>query len=178
MEAVSAIRTSEKVGALLAALAQFQASLKPIPKEAVNPHFRSKYADLPSIMEEVNPLLAKAGLLVQSFMLDGGEGRALLATRIWHITSGEWMESVAGCGLPKDDAQGAGAANTYLRRYSLCALGVVTEADDDGNTASRAPAQRNGGASYQGQSQGPRNQPAPQSKRPAPVNNGDEDIPF
>ena len=37
--------------------------------------------------------------------------------------------------LPKNDPQGMGAAITYARRYSLCAmLGIVTE-DDDGEGA-------------------------------------------
>jgi hypothetical protein len=35
----------------------------------------------------------------------------------------------------RSDAQGIGAATTYLRRYSLAAMAGVTQEDDDGNSA-------------------------------------------
>jgi hypothetical protein len=38
--------------------------------------------------------------------------------------------------VSKPDAQGAGSAITYMRRYALAAIVGVVQADDDGNSAS------------------------------------------
>jgi hypothetical protein len=38
--------------------------------------------------------------------------------------------------VTKADAQGAGSALTYMRRYALAAVVGVVQADDDGNAAS------------------------------------------
>jgi hypothetical protein len=38
--------------------------------------------------------------------------------------------------VSKPDAQGAGSALTYMRRYALAAVVGVVQADDDGNSAS------------------------------------------
>jgi hypothetical protein len=57
-----------------------------------------------------------------------------------HI-SGEWLKATANLKLAKQDPQGQGSAYTYMRRYALSGiLGLATDEDDDGNTAS-APRQ-------------------------------------
>lgn len=145
----SPIQASPVVTDLLIALVSFRRDLPRVPKQAVNPHFGSRYADLPSIMDVVDPLLDKHGLLLMQWMADGGPDRAALAVRLYHIPTGQYLECVAACGVARDDAQSAGGANTYLRRYALCALGVITETDDDGNAAS-----------------GPRTQPQRQERQP------------
>jgi hypothetical protein len=50
-------------------------------------------------------------------------------------TSGEWIEQEMSVPVTKPDAQGAGSALTYMRRYALAAFVGIVQADDDGNAA-------------------------------------------
>jgi hypothetical protein len=76
------------------------------------------------------------------------DGVVTVTTRFLH-SSGEWIETEAGApvahrfekvdGTVTDkgpDAQTAGSAISYLRRYSLAAMAGITQEDDDGNAAS------------------------------------------
>lgn len=130
---------SENIGALAAALCEVQSQMKPAAKDAVNPHFKSKYADLGSLWETCRELLGTHGLSIVQ-LPGGGEGVISLTTVLMH-TSGEWISSDAQTVPRAFDPQAVGSAITYLRRYSLAAmLGVVADEDDDGNAGSR-PAQ-------------------------------------
>jgi hypothetical protein len=51
-------------------------------------------------------------------------------------SSGEWVAQNMSLPVSKPDAQGAGSAITYMRRYALAAIVGVVQADDDGNSAS------------------------------------------
>lgn len=101
--------------------------------------FSYSYADLPTILEAVNPILQKHNLAVgQSVVsINGGVG---VETRIYH--TGGHVERFGPLYLPGgDDARSAGSSVTYSRRYSLCAaLGIATDEDNDGATASPKPA--------------------------------------
>lgn len=136
----SQILTSPSVAALAAALAKAQAQIAPAPKSSVNPHFRSHYADLASVVDASRAALAANGLAVVQCPVDSSRPDSVaLATRLIH-SSGEWIESTVSTRLAKNDAQGVGSALTYLRRYSLAAIvGVTSCEDDDGNAASRTP---------------------------------------
>ena len=58
-----------------------------------------------------------------------------LTTIISH-KSGEFISQEMSVPVTKPDAQGAGSALTYMRRYALAAVVGVVQADDDGNAAS------------------------------------------
>lgn len=136
------IHMSNTVGELAKALAAAQAELEPAKKEAVNPHFRSKYADLSACWDAVRAPLARHGLAVSQLpSLDGDVVR--LTTMLLH-TSGEFIGSDAAVRLAKHDAPSVGSALTYLRRYSLSAIvGLASAEDDDGVAAmAAAPAAR------------------------------------
>lgn len=121
---------------LAAALVALQADLVPVGKTAENPFFKSKYADLPSVMQAVQPLLANHKLAVSQFITNI-DGQSALRTILMH-ESGQSIEDVMPLLLPKEDPQGQGSAITYARRYSFMAvLGVVADEDDDGNKASK-----------------------------------------
>lgn len=121
---------SESLKEIATALVAFQSEVKNVKKDATNPYFKSKYATLDSIWDEVRPLLAKHGLAVVQLPTEGG-----LETMIMH-KSGEFVSSVMSLSPAKNDPQGQGSAITYARRYALgAALGVVTETDDDANSA-------------------------------------------
>ncbi len=127
---------SQSITELAKALATVQGALQPAAKEAVNPHFRSKYADLPAVWDACRALLTKAGLSVVQMPVEAGAGRVGLTTMLLHA-SGEYISSTVSTALQNDNAQGVGSALTYLRRYSLAAMvGIVADDDDDGNKAS------------------------------------------
>ena len=131
------MRTSESIQDLSAAMAAAQGAMKPAVKDATNPHFKSKYADLSSVFEAVREPFAKNGLSVWQ-ELGNAEGGVTVTTRLVHKT-GQWVE-FGPLYVPagKQDAQGLGSAATYARRYGLAsALGVCADEDDDGTAASQ-----------------------------------------
>lgn len=111
-------------------------------KDSNNPHFKSKYADLSSVVDAIKPALTSNGLFFVQ-MTHEQPGGVCVETVVCH-SSGEQM-SFGKLFVPagKNDAQGYGSALTYARRYSLMtAFGVCPE-DDDGNAASRSPQHHN-----------------------------------
>jgi len=127
------METSAEIGKIAAALAKFQGEVGNVGKDGLNPFFKSKYATLENIINTVREPLHKNGLSFSQF--PSGENE--LATILMH-TSGEYIKATAKM-TPKDASpQAQGSAITYLRRYALSAiLGIATEDDDDGNSASK-----------------------------------------
>ena len=110
-------------------LAGFQQECKVIHK-ATKAHQYS-YADLPTILEVINPLLAKHGLGFTQ-LLQGNS----IQTILFHIETGETIESLTE--IPTDEAsrmnifQSAGSGISYFRRYAISSmLGIVTDVDTD-----------------------------------------------
>lgn len=60
-----------------------------------------------------------------------------LCTRIVHIPSGQFIESLLEVKAEKDTYHSYGSAISYLRRYSLITMFGLQDEDDDGNMASR-----------------------------------------
>ena len=130
------MRTSENIAALSAALAKAQGEMKNATLNKVNPHFKSKYADLAGIRDTVIPSLSKNGLaVVQGTSIENGQ--LVVTTRLVH-SSGEWMESQFPIAIDKPQAMGS--AYTYAKRYSLSAMCcIAADEDDDANAAQTAP---------------------------------------
>jgi len=128
--------TTKATPELFAALAEAQGEIENASKNAANPHFRSKYADLAEVLNTVRPVLSKHGLsLVQS---TGFNGELVTVSTVLAHKSGGLIVSEAACKPAKSDAQGVGAATTYLRRYALAAMTGVAQEDDDGNAAAHS----------------------------------------
>lgn len=130
------MKTSESIKNIASALAKFQGSVSDPAKTGVNPFFHgSKYVTLDELIKAVRLPLTENGLaFVQSC---AGADKSISVTTLLLHTSGEWLESDAlVLPLTKNDAQGAGSALTYGRRYSLQSLlGIGWENDDDANSA-------------------------------------------
>lgn len=125
---------------LYAAMAKAFPEIEGATKDSNNPHFRSKYADLASVVEAIKPALCKNGLFFAQITHEQ-DGGVCVETQVFH-SSGESM-SFGKLFVPasKNDAQGYGSALTYARRYSLMAAFGVAPEDDDGNAAAKtAPA--------------------------------------
>jgi len=123
--------------ALFSALALAQSEVENATKNAVNGGFskngKPSYADLAEVLDTVRPVFAKHGLaIIQS--TGYSDGLVFVTTALVHKEGG-YVTSVASCTPAKVDAQGVGAATTYLRRYSLSAMASISQADDDGNSA-------------------------------------------
>lgn len=138
------IKMSESIASLAKAYAQFQQEVINPSNTAKNPQFKSNYAPLDEVINTAKPVLAKYGLSV--LQSTGSEGEAIKIVSILMHESGEYIQSdelvlpayqTKGGGVKEFNAQGAGSAITYGRRYSLSAiLGLASEDDDDGNHAS------------------------------------------
>jgi hypothetical protein len=129
---------------LFKALAAFQQEVPVIHKGTQG--FGYSYADLPAIFDKINPLLKKHGLGFTQ-MLDTKDGIDYIVTLIFHVDSGENLESKVA--IPHvtlkgmNDYQSFGSGVTYFRRYALSSsLGLVTDKDTDasGEQVKKLPA--------------------------------------
>ena len=118
---------------LFTALAKAQSEVENAVKGSTNPHFKSKYADLAEVLNTVRPVFAANGLsIIQIPSFDGA--MASVTTCLAHAKGGT-ITGISSCVPAKTDAQGIGAATTYLRRYSLASVCGVAQEDDDGQSA-------------------------------------------
>lgn len=93
------------------------------------------YADLPTIIEAVRPILVDHGFAVAQSV--GGEHGVVTVTTILFHEAGHSEEFGPTTVPASGDARSVGSAITYARRYGLCAaLGIVPDEDDDGAAAS------------------------------------------
>jgi ERF superfamily protein len=128
---------SEAINELAAALAQAQGEMKPALKDADNPFFKSRYADLASVVEAIRGPFAAHGLSYVQCP-DPCEGEEVAVDTVLLHASGQWISSRTVVPVTKKDAQGFGSALTYARRYGLQAIAGVAAEDDDGNAAASA----------------------------------------
>jgi hypothetical protein len=121
---------------LLGALAVALPTLEGAKKNAANPHLKSKYADLGSVMDAIRPI-AEHGIWFLQITHENDSGAEVETLFIGHgeqISAGRVFVPAS-----KRDAHGFGSALTYARRYGLqTAFGLATE-DDDGHAAVKAP---------------------------------------
>ena len=131
------MRTTESIDAIAPALAKAQAVMEGARKDATNPHFKSKYADLASVWEACRKPLTDNGIAVVQMTIPSDKDEVVVTTRLLH-TSGQWIEGDLALPVSKSDAQGYGSALTYARRYGLSAAVGIAPEDDDGNAAAAA----------------------------------------
>ena len=140
---------SASIASLAAALAKAQGEMEGAAKANVNPHFKSKYADLASVWDACRAPLSKHGLsILQPVKADGAK---VTVTTILAHSSGEWIEESLTMTAGQNTPQGVGSAITYGRRYGLASMVGIAPEDDDGNAASApTPAARQESAAPDG----------------------------
>ena len=128
----------ESITKLASALVKAQAKMDGALKDSANPFFKSKYADLSSVVSAIKPVAAEFGLgyIQVSHNVDN---HAAIETVIVHESGESFSCGIVSVPVAKVDAQGFGSAMTYARRYSLSAAFGVCPEDDDGNAAAKAP---------------------------------------
>ena len=101
-----------------------------ISKDSKNPFFKSKYFDINSLLEHVEPILQKHDLLLLQPILDGK-----VITELIDVETGEKVNSEITLPL-LNDPQKLGSAVSYYRRYTAQSLLGLQATDDDANLAS------------------------------------------
>lgn len=116
---------------LLSKLQKVKAEIGKVSKDSKNPFFKSKYFDINQLLEHVEPLMDKNGLVLLQPINDG-----CVTTEIHCVDSKEKV--ISSLTLPNiADPQKIGSAITYYRRYTLASLLGLQAEDDDGNKASK-----------------------------------------
>jgi hypothetical protein len=116
---------------ILSKLLKAKTEIGKISKDSTNPFFKSKYFDVNSLLEHVEPILQKNSLVLLQ-PISGGK----VITEIFCAESGESIKSSVE--LPVlNDPQKLGSAITYYRRYTLQSLLALQAEDDDANKASK-----------------------------------------
>lgn len=111
-------------------LAKVKSEVGKISKDSTNPFFKAKYFDINALLQHVEPIIQKNGLMLLQPLKIGQ-----VSTLIVDVESGESIESVIV--LPElTDPQKLGSCITYYRRYTLQSLLGLQAEDDDGNKAS------------------------------------------
>lgn len=125
---------SSEINELATALAIAQGATQNAFMNRVNPHFKSKYADLSSVLDAIRLPLSSNGLSIVQTMQTNEYGM-FLQTTLMH-SSGQYITSEYPLPGPNAKAHEIGSALTYGRRYSIAAL-ICNSADedDDGNSA-------------------------------------------
>jgi hypothetical protein len=125
---------------LIEALVAAQAEMPNPPLDGTNPHFRSKFSTLLSVLDTIKPVLNRHGIhFSQTFAFDAGAGPVLQT--ILRKGNESIVSSAPIPALP--DVQKWAGAVTYIRRISALAVcGIVGDPDADAEDVVRAPEQK------------------------------------
>lgn len=121
------------------ALATAQGAMSGAAKDSKNPHFRSAYASLASVVDAIRGPLAASGIgWTQAVDV---EGSSVAVRTILLYQDREYTWGTIRATAKDSSPQAIGSTTTYLRRYSLmAALGVPAEDDDAEGGQRREPA--------------------------------------
>jgi hypothetical protein len=108
-------------------LLEVQKEVGAISKDSKNPFFKSKYFDINQLIEHVQPVLSKHGLVLLQPIENNN-----VVSRIHEAESGIHLSS--SLELPNlTKPQDLGSCITYYRRYTLASLLGLQADDNDGN---------------------------------------------
>lgn len=129
------MQKSEQIDKIAPAFLKAQKKIKAAHKDASNPYFNSKYADLASVFDACRDALHEHDISVLQ-PASSVDGVVYGVETILMHSSGQWFSEVLQLKPVKSDPQGAGSAITYARRYGVASLVGIMQQDDDGNGAS------------------------------------------
>lgn len=135
--------TSPTLSELAKAMSMFQGKIQNVVKDAANPFFNSKYADLASILDVIRKPLAECGLSVIGTIEPNTHGTpgnvVTVSMTVLHL-SGEFISSSLTLHAKDGGPQSIGSAITYARRYLIQTMCNLASEDDDGNAATHGNA--------------------------------------
>jgi hypothetical protein len=123
---------SEQINELASALAKAQGELESAGKSSRGHGYN--YSDLATVISTAKPVLSKHGLSISQLVNESDVDKVSVTTMLLH-SSGQFLSSTGTIKIPEmrgvNDTQKAGAALSYLRRYSLQSiLGMASEDND------------------------------------------------
>jgi hypothetical protein len=192
----SAFRTSPEIDKISPALAKACAKLEQAKKDAFNPHFGSKYADMGAVDSAIRSALGEEECFqLQTTRKDRALGH-VVTTRTMH-SSGQWVESDTILVEPKQQrrtdkhgneywiepgSQDWGKALAYARRYGSMqsvALGVSNDPTDDDGETDRAAREEGNSPPHRGRQRPQQDDDTPRKmvsrfdgRKPCPICNG------
>ena len=137
--------TPSKVYNLASAMLAFQKLAVTAKKDGKNPHFRSNYSKLESVIEAVNQGNRFGLFFTQEIDYvyvshRDTKSEPIVVTTVRHVNDDKTYVSKLPIILSKDNMQNpqkVGSAVTYAKRYTLQAVYGLPSEDDDGNEASK-----------------------------------------
>lgn len=132
------MQRSDSIVEFATAFAKAQGQMANAVKNRKNPHFKSEYADLASVVDVIRKPLADNGLSVMQPCRVTEFGLEV-ETFVMH-TSGQWVSETMTMPLPNNaNSQVLGSAQSYGRRYGLNSMFcLASEEDDDANAVVEA----------------------------------------
>ena len=132
--------TPSKVYNLRSAMLEFQKLSVTAKKDGKNPHFRSNYSKLESVIEAVNQGNQFGLFFTQEIEVKNYQRDIVVVTTVRHIDDDNTY--VSKLPILLDDVsmknpQKIGSAIAYAKRYTLQAVYGLPSEDDDGNEASK-----------------------------------------
>lgn len=123
------------INEIATALAKAQGQMTYAKKDSLNPHFKSRYADLAAVWDAIRVPLSSNGIAVVQ-QVGTRENSVSITTRLVH-SSGQEFSSTCTFPVAQPTPQAFGSVISYAKRYSLAAMvGVAADIDDDANAAS------------------------------------------
>lgn len=124
-------------------MAKLIQSIHKIRKDKTNPFYKSKYANIENILDQVKPLAKAQGLFITQPIYNNS-----VHTYFHCIETGEcyppFDTEAVGLTLRMENPQEKGKELTYFRRYGLVStLGLEQEDDKDANTTLGQPTHNN-----------------------------------
>jgi len=128
---------------LFAAMAKAQLAVRSVSKDGSNPHFKSSYVTLDSILAGPVKVFNQHGIAIMQ-LPSLADNRISVRTVLAHANGANIQSDLS---LPCDlnNPHKVGSTLTYLKRFSLTSiLGIPGEEDDDGNAAAGVSSRPNG----------------------------------
>jgi hypothetical protein len=158
------LERSERIDALMTALAKAQGQFESVEKDRLNTFYKSRYATLDAVLSAVTPALSANGIAllqgigtiepaecIQPASPRDEQGRTPVRVPGVRVTvwtelhcGDQWIRTSSPWYEPRNDPQGIGQGLTYGRRNTLMALLGLAPEDTDGND-SVLEAPRSGG---------------------------------
>ena len=133
------MNNSADIKDLTLALAKFHSIVGKIKKDAKNPFFKSSYASLSHILDEIAEPLQISGLVITQFP-DGDS----LTTMLIHAETGQYLSASYTMPVAKqNDPQALGSSISYARRYAVSSILSLQIDDDDAEGAMNRNAKQN-----------------------------------
>lgn len=121
---------------LLVKIDQLKTEIGEIQKMKYNSMTDSSFADINAILNQIEPIAKKNGLLVIQPVEVTTDNMNVVSTTIIDLETGEDISSSILIPATITNPQQIGSCVTYFRRYTLKSLLALQEVDDDANSAS------------------------------------------